>query len=163
MQIDPLIEAILQVWSSLPRVFDDRWPAWQIALAAFLIRYDDAADLEARSRVVIELEDWLDQSAPDLLAYLEAHMEAVQKGLAYRGIYSDTISLIRESVAGVQATPATASTVTRYTDITCPRRVWVIYGRIAVTVGLTVDPSQFSAAVEELRLRESLPVQVRIA
>ncbi|MCB0041376.1 MAG: hypothetical protein KDE23_16915 [Caldilinea sp.] len=84
MQIDPLIEAILQVWSSLPRVFDDRWPAWQIALAAFLIRYDDAADLEARSRVVIELEDWLDQSAPDLLAYLEAHMEAVQKGLAYR-------------------------------------------------------------------------------
>ncbi|MCB9154333.1 MAG: CHAT domain-containing protein, partial [Caldilineae bacterium] len=48
-------------------------------------------------------------------------------------------------------------------DITCPRRVWVIYGRIAVTVGLTVDPSQYSAAVEELRLRESQLVQVRIA
>ena len=89
-------------------------------------------------------------------------MEVVQKGLAYRGIYSDTISLIRESVAGVQATSAAAPVVTRYTDITCPRRVWVIYGRIAVTVGLTVDPSQYSVAVEKLRLQQA-PVQVRIA
>lgn len=53
-------------------------------------------------------------------------------------------------------------TVVRYTDIACPRRVWVEAPRIAVVVRLTLTPRAQSAASAELALREDLPVQVRV-
>ena len=52
--------------------------------------------------------------------------------------------------------------ITRYTDIVCPRRIWVNSPRVPVVVRLTVQRSALSAAVEEMVLREGLPVQVRI-
>jgi len=57
---------------------------------------------------------------------------------------------------------ARKTTVTRYTDISCPRRVWIKTSRITVVVRLTLEPPADSVAVEELSLREDLPVQVRI-
>ncbi|MEM8778360.1 MAG: CHAT domain-containing protein [Cyanobacteria bacterium P01_G01_bin.49] len=53
---------------------------------------------------------------------------------------------------------------TYYTDISCPRRVWVNTKRISVTVRLTVKPSELSNAegVNKLSVRPQLPVIVSI-
>jgi len=52
--------------------------------------------------------------------------------------------------------------VTRYTDIACPRRVWVQTPRIPVVVRLKVRPPLHSDAVEELQLQTQVPVRVRV-
>ena len=59
--------------------------------------------------------------------------------------------------------PNAAPTVTRYTDITCPRRVWIDAPRVSVIVRLTAAPSQSSdVAVRTLTVRIDQPVQVTI-
>ncbi len=56
-----------------------------------------------------------------------------------------------------------SATVTRYTDITCPRRVWIDAPRVSVIVRLTAAPSQSSdVAVRTLAVRIDQPVQVTI-
>lgn len=52
--------------------------------------------------------------------------------------------------------------VTRYTDIACPRRVWLHTPRVSVVVRLTARPSAYSAALEQLAVREGVPVQVHV-
>ncbi len=54
------------------------------------------------------------------------------------------------------------ATVTRFTDITCPRQVWVESPRIPVTVRLTLAPVEASAATAAMDLRTDLPVSVTI-
>jgi hypothetical protein len=58
--------------------------------------------------------------------------------------------------------PAGDRKVTRFTDIVCPRRIWVNSPRVPVVIRLTIQRPDFSVAVEEMVLRENLPVQVRI-
>ena len=60
MHIDPLIEIILRLWDELPGIMGERWAAAEPMLALFLIRHDDAPDVETRNRTVVEFEDWLD-------------------------------------------------------------------------------------------------------
>lgn len=52
----------------------------------------------------------------------------------------------------------------RYTDISCPRRVWKKTDRFSVVVRLTLQPSPYSdAAVEQLKITsENLPVIVHL-
>lgn len=53
--------------------------------------------------------------------------------------------------------------VIRYTDISCPRQVWVKTPRISVVVRLTVKPSEVSdAPVNSLLISKELPVIVRV-
>lgn len=58
--------------------------------------------------------------------------------------------------------PRRGATVTRYTDIACPRRVWVETPRVSVVVRLTVEMSRASATVEEMQVDVSKPVRVRV-
>jgi type VI secretion system ImpA family protein len=55
-----------------------------------------------------------------------------------------------------------ASTVTRYTDIVCPRRVWIGTPRIAVVVRLTVQLPVTSAAVSRLEIDPEQLVRVAL-
>lgn len=62
--------------------------------------YKDAPNDEARQHAVVALEDWLEVEAPDLLAYLEAKLEAEQqmKGPIYldgRGVYEQLLANIQ--------------------------------------------------------------------
>ncbi len=52
--------------------------------------------------------------------------------------------------------------VTRYTDIACPRRVWIGAVRLTVVVRLTAAPPTHSAAVQRFAVRADAPVQVRL-
>jgi hypothetical protein len=65
------------------------------------------------------------------------------------------------TVPGIQK-EAVRQVVTRYTDIACPRRVWVQTPRIPVVVRLTMRSPIHSDAIEELELQTQVPVRVRI-
>jgi hypothetical protein len=52
--------------------------------------------------------------------------------------------------------------VTRYTDITCPRRVWVEEPRMVVSLRLTRQPVAESAATAAVTLLADVPLQVDI-
>ena len=164
MHIDPLIEIILQLWDELPRIMGERWPAAEPMLALFLIRHDDAPDVETRNRTVVEFEDWLDEQEPGLLAFLEERMEAEKqkKGGAYsldsRGAYDQIMASIRagalesamaEVAQSRDVTPLETS-VTRYTDIQLPARVQVDR-RFSLIVGLTITPSPDSADAQPVQ------------
>ena len=51
---------------------------------------------------------------------------------------------------------------TRYTDIACPRRVWIGAERLAVVVRLMVAPPTRSAALQQFSVRVDAPVQIRL-
>ncbi|MCO5212946.1 MAG: hypothetical protein M9936_24870 [Caldilinea sp.] len=57
---------------------------------------------------------------------------------------------------------STPPLTTRYTDISCPRRVWVEAARVSVVVQLTVDMPTRSAAVSALAVRPDAPVAIRL-
>ncbi|MFN2168731.1 MAG: CHAT domain-containing protein, partial [Anaerolineae bacterium] len=69
---------------------------------------------------------------------------------------------VAEAMAPDASGAVEPATVTRYTDIACPRRVWVKAPRITVVVRLTVDRPESSQATETLTVRTDLPVQVRV-
>ncbi|MFM6156892.1 MAG: hypothetical protein ACKPE3_28510, partial [Sphaerospermopsis kisseleviana] len=51
-----------------------------------------------------------------------------------------------------------------YTDISCPRRIWVETPRISVVVRLRIKPPKYNdAPVQELSVNTELPVRVRIS
>lgn len=56
----------------------------------------------------------------------------------------------------------TEAQVTRYTDISCPRRVWINTKRILVTVRLSTEVKEDSAASSALSLHPEYPLRVRI-
>ncbi len=58
--------------------------------------------------------------------------------------------------------PPAIATVTRYTDISCPRRVWVEAERISVVVQLTVEMPTRSATVAQLAVRPDAAVAIRL-
>jgi len=65
--------------------------------------------------------------------------------------------------ASLPAAPAPAvATVTRYTDISCPRRVWVEAERISAVVQLTVEMPTRSAALSQLAVRPDAPMAIRL-
>ncbi|OHB84118.1 MAG: hypothetical protein A2V98_13920 [Planctomycetes bacterium RBG_16_64_12] len=66
------------------------------------------------------------------------------------------------ALVGQLARLAEAHTLTRYTDISCPRRVWVGTRRIHVIVRLTINPSKHSEATEAVDVEPGLPVEVCI-
>jgi CHAT domain-containing protein len=68
-----------------------------------------------------------------------------------------------QTITATETHAISAETViTRYTDIVCPKQVWLKTPRVSVIVRLTVRQPDFSAAVQGLQLREGLPVQVRV-
>ncbi|HHY55069.1 MAG TPA: CHAT domain-containing protein [Chloroflexi bacterium] len=63
----------------------------------------------------------------------------------------------------ISESPISQSPITtRYTDIACPRRVWIGAERLAVVVRLTVAPPTRSAALQAFSVRVDAPVQIRL-
>ena len=72
------------------------------------------------------------------------------------------VAVLGDVQGDVIGTWARREPITRYTDIVCPRRVWVKTPRVSVVVRLTMQFPAYSAAVEELALQAGLPVRVRV-
>ena len=148
--------ALADVQDELPALVGDDWTRIMPVLVELLGRLERADDPDDESILPYQVVQAL-RPYPAALDRLLGRQEELRTRSGDPGL--DYTIRWTESVA--EAKSPITPTVTRYTDITCPRRVWVIYGRIAVTVGLTVDPSQYSEVVEKLHLQQA-PVQVRI-
>ncbi len=179
-------QALLAGWDQLPdRVGDDWWgllPDIQRLIDAIATNEDE----EERALLTDEL---LDLFRPYQRAWrnLSSGMRAAeqQRAAVYRGSLGtdltptgpDLYTLATELFArmpfeaasvgfeltGDDGAEISVPTVTRYTDISCPRRVWVQTPRFSVIVRLTVEVPELSAAVLDMELSPEAPVQVQIS
>jgi hypothetical protein len=143
-QTEALRRAISVVRPDLPGLIGDSWPEFEDRLNQLLRQLD--ADPRPITRALI-------------LALFGEHPQAHKRLIAVMntGAVQDTIKL--RSPADSQTAP---SPVLRYTDISCPRRVWIETPRIPVVVRLTVQRPAYSAAVQELALDPTQTVRVSL-
>lgn len=155
MNIEALLQAIRTIWDELPEQVGDEWAAFEQEINSYFEQL--AARAEEKSIVqawILMLFQKHPQAHRRLVAQLQAGPESCySKGPITRGAPPILDRLIQG---------AAPTTVMRYTDITCPRRVWVQAPRISVIVRLTVQRPTDSAAVAELALQKEIPVQVRV-
>jgi hypothetical protein len=155
-EMKALLRAIETLRLDLPDVVGADWPEFQIQLNAYLDQFQQnperAPILRAQILALFGSQRPAHQRLIELIAQYREETSG-SKSASERGVRRDLPQTTE--LAGERR-------VTRYTDIVCPRRVWVNSSRISVVVRLTVKPPAYSAAVEEMSLREELPVQVRI-
>lgn len=148
-----LIQAIDQLWPELPALIGEDWPQFEAQLAPLLaqVRSDPAG---------------ASIPAAQIMALFAGYSEALFRlALAEQGLrdVAEQESLRGFTYGMTQPAAAAPATVTRYTDIACPRRVWLGAARVAVVVRLTVEAPQASASLQALTLDPTQPVQVRLA
>lgn len=140
-----LQRAIDDLYSDLPGLIGAEWSDFKAQLDTHLerLKADASRASFVRAQILALFGD-----------YQQAHQRLVEQMAQYRDPRSDsTTRSARDAARGV---------VTRYTDITCPRRVWVESPRVPVVVRLAVKRPEHSAAEAKLSVRQSLPVQVHM-
>ncbi len=160
-----VIGALVVIWKELPDLVGASWVNLEPRLQALLRAFEDAPDEEARARASVQIQNLLEEAAPAALDRLDEVIEQMERGEGYTPFSHRGVPSLEEIIVQVGQIIERATgraVVTRYTDIACPRRVWVETPRISAVVRLTVYPPAHSAAVEELALREELPVRVRV-
>lgn len=147
-QTETLLWAIERLRPELPALVGADWPEFDAQLAAYLRQLETETDPLQRAIL------------PALIVRLfERHPKARDRLAELMG---QPAQIYREGAMGITKGATPPATVTRYTDIACPRRVWVQTPRISVVVRLTVARPEFSAAAQALELQETLPVRVRV-
>ncbi|MCC6167796.1 MAG: CHAT domain-containing protein [Caldilineaceae bacterium] len=154
-----MVEAVRALGPELPSLIGEAdWPQFKTALERLIA--EAGADPSQTSTLYDQLLQ-LFSGYPDAYHRL---LELAARGEA-QAVESTPDAPVPEGIADNSRSAARGArprTLVRYTDISCPRRVWVETPRISVVVRLTVTPHDQSAAAVELTLREDLPVQVRI-
>jgi hypothetical protein len=157
-----LLRAIETLQPDLPNVVGAGWPEFQKQLNAYLDQFQQnrerAPILRAQILALFGTQRQAHQRLIEVTArYRKEESEHLNSDLQADGPYQQTTrgSARRRTSAGER-------NVTRYTDIVCARRVWIKTPRVPVVVRLTTKFPAYSALVEEMSLREDLPVQVRI-
>ena len=154
-EIKILLHAIETLRPDLPAIIGADWVQFEAQLNAYLKQLEESPE---RSPIL----------RAQILALFGRHLQAHQRLVELMAKFREEASL---SVGGLergtrtvsaQADPPGDRQITRYTDIICPRRIWVDNPRVPVVVRLTVQRSALSAKVEKMVLREDLPVQVHI-
>jgi hypothetical protein len=152
---EAMLQAIESLWPELPALVGADWPQFEAQVAPLLAQVKaDPANASIPLAQIMAL----------FVQYRDAHMRlifamdqliAVAEQASIKGV---TYGGANFSASASQP----AAPVTRYTDIDCPRRVWIGAPRVPVVVRLTVDLPAYSAAVQELTLDPAQPVRVSI-
>lgn len=172
-ELSLLLNAIEALRSYLPDIVGGDWPRFQVDLNAYLDEIRQHPDRASVARAqILDLFGRYPRAHQRLVQVIkQLEEEELTPAPTTRGVGpltpADPWKLGGQTRGlGPLRGPATRrtrkTTVTRYTDIACPRRAWIKSSRISVVVRLTLEPPAHSATVEELSLREDLPVQVRI-
>lgn len=162
------LAALLDVHAQLRQM-----PEWREVAAeidAAIGQYQTTSDPESQARIATTIRRLLRRQARDAYDVLMAKITELE-GDAHtttRGVppHSQIVNRIQEInhqgalVLGVHAQEAPR--LRRYTDISCPRQVW-IEERLTITVALTIDRPDQSVAIKELILRQEQPIKVRVA
>lgn len=147
---ETLLQAIEQLWPELPALIGADWPQLEAQLAPLLAQIrSDPANGAVPAAQIMALFAPHDEARIRLLMTMQELQEAAER------------EVIKGFTYGVTQ-PAAPALVTRYTDIACPRRVWLGAQRITVVVRLTVHAPQASASLQTLTLDPAQPVQVRL-
>ena len=167
--LEQILAAIADLRQQLPDLLGaERWPTFERHLEGYL------ADLGAARQdpTIIKLRLLnLFMTAPAAHAALLARIDPArlaQESIrrAYepgaKGLAEPTESAQSLNPSIYQSPNLQSPLTTRYTDIACPRRVWIGAERLAVVVRLTVAPPTRSAALQALSVREDAPVQIRL-
>lgn len=150
-----LIKAVAAIKDELPDLLGEEWFTFHTYLFDYLTHLEQGTEDETLvRRWLLDLFEQHPAAHARLLAEQE-RLDA-QEGLEVRW-------------GNVRFTPLTSllarlapRTVTRYTDIACPRRVSRDSPRVTVTVRLTVRVPSASAAVAAMEVNEALTVRVRL-
>lgn len=152
-----LQRALADIWEELPALVGSDWHAVGPKLFDLReqLRLADDPDQETLLRYLVIIA---------LRPYPSATQRLVerQEQLRQRSALPDLDYGIRSAEPQPKGIQPVASPVTRYTDIACPRRVWIDAPRVTVVVRLTVALPASSAAVQALTLEPDQPVWVRL-
>lgn len=147
-QTEAMLEAIEKVRLELPTLVGEGWSEFEAQLDEYLeqLKADPDNSLLIRAQMLALFGQH--PQAHGRLVTVIANLQTTPQELGIRG--------------GLRSTQEPVPTITRYTDIACPRRVWIETPRLSVVVRLTVQRPDYSAAVEEVALRQDLPVRVQV-
>jgi hypothetical protein len=154
------LQAVLdQLWPELPALAGDAWGQLEPKLAGYRRQLSsgdgDAAIVQAHILQTLVAYPTIYRRLLDLTAhYNTSGTKGVVRNV--QPLESTTKQVTTEAVTNG------AAAITRYTDIACPRRVWVETPRISVVVRLTVEQPEHSAATETLSQLSEAPVQVQL-
>ena len=152
-QTQAMLQAIQIIWDELPGLTGELWSQFEAALVNLLEEFERSPEQESVIRArILALFGQAEPALKQLVACMNAESgrgEHCTKGLAARSTPSALTRLLN-------------AIVTRYTDIACPRQVFIDTPRVAVVVRLTLHKPEHSAAEESVKVRQDLPVQVRL-
>lgn len=159
-------KALISIWDELPALVGDTWSELEPGLERLLREFHAAEDEETRAEVSVRIQFLLELEAPDALHRLDDAIADIEAGASAPFDESSILHYRRSPLRGLGIVepdePDSTPYVTRYTDIACPRRVWVQEQRISLVVRLTVALPEYSADTEALSLLEDVPVRTRV-
>jgi hypothetical protein len=163
--LEQILVAIADLRDQLPDLLGaEDWPAFERQLESHLADLGVARQDPTTTKLLLRLF----MAAPAAHAALLARIDPAHPAQgSIRRSYEPGAKGLAEPTESAQSpnleSPNLQSpTTTRYTDIACPRRVWIGAEPLAVVVRLTVTPPTRSAARQPLSVREDAPVQIRL-
>jgi hypothetical protein len=159
MENNPIIVTLYKILPELPDLAGEQWAALEAPLQALLADLANETDARQQDRLCYEVLQLL-ETVPALIARFDQEMELFDPSNGpqiTRGIlFTQLQSLLERKKTQRQA-------LTRFADISCPRRVWLQTRRISIVVRLKEYPSEVSdAPPKALLVEEERPVLVRI-
>ncbi|HEY7415877.1 MAG TPA: CHAT domain-containing protein [Ktedonobacteraceae bacterium] len=165
MAVDTTIMALLAIWDELPELAGEQWETLGPLLREMLEAYQEAKDQPARDQICLQIQQALEEN-PQILDRFDDEFVAIQQQSAQtRGPFTFRIPKLfgRLENSGTAGHPKQQKRVfTRYTDISCPNRVWIGTKRIAVVVRLTMTSPGYSEALEQMLLLGDEPVSAHL-
>lgn len=169
MTDEATVIALMQIWPELPELAGPEvWEELREQLRKLLLAYDIASEAFVRAEISMQLQDLLEVAPVPVIDRFDTEFLRIsnihRSPFDVRHQAGEIHKWIIQTVRGASAEGKTSDfkTWTRYTDIACPRRVWIGTKRISVVVRLTLRPSEHSEAAKELALAAQLPVLVRL-
>lgn len=163
------IAALLTIWDEGSAVAG--WDELAPRLHELMERYRATDDEHAQTEIVLQIRDLLKARAPSLSISLLRTTKAMRhnegdarmgtRGIPTRSQINERLDKLGQQESMVLGSTGGDQLLIRYTDISCPRRVW-IEERLTITVALTIDHPAQSSAVETLTLNQEQPVKVRV-
>ena len=163
------IAALLTIWDEGSAVAS--WEELAPRLQGLMERYREADDEDAQSEIALQIRDLLKADAPSLFTSLLRTTKAMRhnegdarlgtRGIPTRSQINNRLDELIQQESMVLGGTGIDQPLLRYTDISCPRRVW-IEERLTITVALTIDRPAQSSAIKQLTLNQEQPVKVRV-
>jgi hypothetical protein len=150
--------ALLKIWDELPTLANAQWTVLEPRLRQLLEAYHSTNDKQAREQISLDIQRSLETIPAVIDRFDDAFAELSDSDTRGTRGGSQPFSGFFGSV---RLTPR-SHMVTRYTDITYPRRTWLGNPRIQVVVRLTRQPFDPGIRQEEFFVNSRQPVTVYI-